>query len=95
VTHLFNAMRPFAHRDPGLAGAALGREGVTVELILDGVHVAEDAARVAWRAAPGRVALDTDAVAGAGVGDGEWHLGAVEVVVRDGVVRRREGVLAS
>jgi N-acetylglucosamine-6-phosphate deacetylase len=94
VTHLFNAMRPFAHRDPGIAGAALARDDVTVELILDGHHVADDAARVAWRAAAGRVALVTDAAAAAGIGDGEWTMGAVEVVVQDGVVRRRDGVLA-
>jgi len=94
VTHLFNAMRPFAHRDPGIAGAALARDDVTVELILDGNHVADDAARVAWRAARGRVALVTDAVAAAGIGDGDWHMGAVEVEVRGGVVRRRDGVLA-
>lgn len=94
VTHLFNAMRPFAHRDPGLAGAALARDDVTVELILDGNHVADDAARVAWRAAAGRVALVTDAMAAAGVGDGEWRMGSVDVVVRDGVVRRPDGVLA-
>ena len=48
VTHLFNAMRPFAHRDPGIAGAALARDDVTVELILDGNHVADET-----RAAPG------------------------------------------
>ena len=95
VTHLFNAMRPFAHRDPGIVGAALARDDVVVELILDGNHVADDAARVAWRAASGRVALVTDAVAAAGVGDGEWRLGAVDVQVRDGVVRRTDtGVLA-
>jgi len=94
VTHLFNAMRPFAHRDPGIAGAALARDDVTVELILDGNHVADDAARVAWRAAAGRVALVTDALEAAGVGDGRWHLGAVEVEVREGVARRADGVLA-
>jgi N-acetylglucosamine-6-phosphate deacetylase len=94
VTHLFNAMRPFAHRDPGIAGAALARDDVTVELILDGNHVSDEAARVAWRAARGRVVLVTDAVAAAGVGDGRWRLGAVEVEVRDGVVRRDDGVLA-
>ena len=94
VTHLFNAMRPFAHRDPGIAGAALARDDVAVELILDGHHVADDAARVAWRAAAGRVALVTDAVMAAAVGDGRWRLGAVDVEVRDGVVRRLDGVLA-
>ena len=94
VTHLFNAMRPFAHRDPGIAGAALARDDVVVELILDGNHVADDAARVAWRAARGRLALVTDAVAAAGVGDGSSRLGAVDVEVRAGVVRRLDGVLA-
>ena len=95
VTHLFNAMRPFAHRDPGIIGAALARDDVTVELILDGVHVADDAARVAWRAAAGRLALVTDAMAAAGAGDGRWRMGSVEVEVHDSVVRRADnGVLA-
>lgn len=61
VTHLFNAMRPFHHRDPGLAGAALARDDVVVQLILDGRHVSPEAATVAWRAARGRVALVSDA----------------------------------
>ena len=39
VTHLFNAMRPFGHRDPGIAGAALARDDVIVQIILDGVHL--------------------------------------------------------
>ena len=94
VTHLFNAMRPFAHRDPGIAGAALARGDVVLELILDGHHVADEAATLAWRAGAGRVALVTDGVAAAGVGDGRWKLGAVDVDVREGVVRRLDGVLA-
>ena len=94
VTHLFNAMRPFRHRDPGIAGAALARDDVTVELILDGNHVADDAARVALRAARGRVVLVTDALAAAGVGDGEWQMGSVDVTVRDGVARLGDGTLA-
>ena len=95
VTHLFNAMRPFTHRDPGVAGAALARPDVTVQIILDGVHLAPDTVRLVWRAAAGRLALVTDAVAGAGVGgDGSYQLGGVAVEVRDGVVRRDDGVLA-
>jgi N-acetylglucosamine-6-phosphate deacetylase len=62
VTHLFNAMRPFHHRDPGIAAAALAREDVIVQLIADGVHVAPEAVLVAWRAARGRLALVTDLV---------------------------------
>ncbi len=98
VTHLFNAMRPFTHRDPGVAGAALARPDVVVQVIIDGVHLAPDTVRLVWRAARGRVALVTDAVAGAGVvggdGNGSYRLGEVAVEVRDGVVRRDDGVLA-
>ena len=62
-------------------------------MILDGNHLAGDAARIAWRAATGRLALVTDALQAAGVGDGRWRLGAVEVEVRDGVARTAGGVL--
>ena len=94
VTHLFNAMRPFRHRDPGLAGAALARNDVVVQIILDGVHLAEETARVTWQAAPGRVALVTDAVSAAGMGDGYYFLGGSEIEVRDGVVRNLDDILA-
>ncbi|MGH3104613.1 MAG: N-acetylglucosamine-6-phosphate deacetylase [Gaiellaceae bacterium] len=96
VTHLFNAMRPFAHRDPGIAGAALAREDVVVQLILDTHHLADETAQLVWRAAAGRVALVTDAIApaGTGLGDGQYRLGSVEVELRGGVARRADGVLA-
>jgi N-acetylglucosamine-6-phosphate deacetylase len=94
VTHLFNAMRPFAHRDPGIAGAALSRDDVVVQLILDGHHLAPETASVVWRAARGRVALVTDAIAGAGLGDGRYQLGSLEVDVRDGTARGPDGALA-
>jgi N-acetylglucosamine-6-phosphate deacetylase len=93
VTHLFNAMRPLAHRDPGIAGVALAREDVIVQLIVDGNHVAEDVVRIVVRAARGRVALVTDAIAAAGAGDGRYRLGGVEVEVRDGVARGEDGML--
>ena len=80
-------MRPFRHRDPGVAGAALARRDVVVQLILDGHHVAPTTAQVVWNAAGGRVALVTDAIAGASVGDGRYRLGDVEVEVRDGSAR--------
>ena len=94
VTHLFNAMRPLRHRDPGIAGAALARDDVVVQMILDGHHLAEETARVVWRAAGGRVALVSDAIAAARMGDGAYRLGNVDVEVRDGVARRDDGVLA-
>jgi len=94
VTHLFNAMRPPLAREPGLALAALARDDVTVQLIADGHHVAEDAVRVAWAAARGRLALVTDAVAAAGAGDGTFTLGGRPVRAEAGVVRDAEGRLA-
>ena len=94
VTHIFNAMRPFEAREPGLAGAALACADVAVQVILDGVHLADDTARLVWRAAAGRMALVTDAVSGAGVGDGSYRLGSVDVEIENGVVRRADSVLA-
>lgn len=94
VTHLFNAMRPFAARDPGVAGAALARPDVTVQLIADGVHVAPEALLAAWRAARGRIALVSDAIAAAGLADGTYRLGTVEVTVEGGVSRTEDGALA-
>jgi N-acetylglucosamine-6-phosphate deacetylase len=85
VTHLFNAMRPPSHRDPGIAYAALARDDVVVQLILDGHHLAPETALLAWRAAAGRLVLVTDAVA---VGR------TLPVTVRDGAVRLADGTLA-
>src|SRR4029077_6931701 len=84
VTHLFNAMRPFHHRDPGVAGAALARDDVVVQVILHGPHRDDTTVAMIWRSAAGRVALVTDAIAGAGQGDGAYRLGETEVRVHDG-----------
>jgi N-acetylglucosamine-6-phosphate deacetylase len=94
VTHLFNAMRPFHHRDPGIVGAALARPDVVVQVILDWVHIAPVTAAMVWQAAPARMALVTDAVAGAGVADGDYRLGELDVEIRDGVARGVDGALA-
>ena len=94
VTHLFNAMRPFHHRDPGIVGAALARPDVIVQLIVDWIHVAPVAAAMVWQAAQGRVALVTDSVAGAGLDDGAYQLGGLDVEIRGGVARGPSGALA-
>ncbi len=94
VTHLFNAMRPFQHRDPGIVGAALARDDVVVWLIVDGIHLAPETVGVTWRAARGRLALVTDAITGAGVADGSYSLGNLDVRVHEGTVRGPDGVLA-
>lgn len=88
VTHLFNAMRPLTHRDPGIIGAALTRPEVVIQIITDGVHLAPEVIELVWRAAAGRVALVTDAIAAAGVGDGDFALGDARVVVENGIARR-------
>jgi N-acetylglucosamine-6-phosphate deacetylase len=94
VTHLFNAMRRSTPRDPGIALAALARPDVAVQLIVDGHHVAPDTVLVAWRAAAGRLALVTDAVAAAGMGDGDFSLSGTAVSAAAGVVRGPAGQLA-
>jgi N-acetylglucosamine-6-phosphate deacetylase len=94
VTHLYNAMRPFGHRDPGTVGAALAREDVVVQLIADGVHVSAEAILTAWRAARGRLVLVTDAIAAAGAGDGDYRLGERDVHVDGGIPRLADGTLA-
>ncbi|MFA9429503.1 N-acetylglucosamine-6-phosphate deacetylase [Egicoccus sp. AB-alg2] len=94
VTHLFNAMTAFTPRAPGIAGAALSRDDVVVQLIVDGHHLAPETVRLAFAAARGRVALVTDAVAAAALGDGDYRLGDVEVHVAEGAVRRGDGTLA-
>lgn len=97
ATHVYNAMRPLNHRDPGPIAAVLGDERVTVELILDNVHVHPGAARLVFDAAgPDRVSLVTDAMSATGLGDGEYTLGDLRVRVRDGEARLVEnGAIAS
>jgi len=94
TTHLFNAMRPFRSRDPGIIGVALTRSDVSVQLIVDGHHLADETVRLVWAAAAGRLALVSDATAGAGVGGGSYQLGDVSIEVENGVPMREDGVLA-
>jgi N-acetylglucosamine-6-phosphate deacetylase len=87
-THLFNAMRPIDRREPGPIVALLEDDRVTVELITDGVHIDPAIYRHVTRSAgPDRVSLITDAMAAAGMADGEYWLGPLEVTVADGVAR--------
>jgi N-acetylglucosamine-6-phosphate deacetylase len=86
-THLFNAMRPIHHREPGPVTALLERPDAFVELIADGVHVHPAVLRLAATRKTGRAVLVTDAMAAAGVGDGDYDLGPMKVEVRGGVAR--------
>lgn len=90
LTHAFNAMRPIHHRSPGPIPIAARDERVTLELIADGVHVHDDVMRMLFASAPRRVALVTDAMAAAGMADGAYVLGALDVDVTDGVARVRD-----
>ncbi|KRF33008.1 N-acetylglucosamine-6-phosphate deacetylase [Yonghaparkia sp. Soil809] len=85
LTHAFNAMPGIHHRAPGPVAAAFDDERVVLELVLDGVHVHPSVARVAFRSAPGRIALVTDAMAAAGSADGFYQLGTLNVTVKDGI----------
>jgi N-acetylglucosamine-6-phosphate deacetylase len=84
VTHLYNGQRPLHHRDPGVVGAALSDPRFTLGLIVDLVHVAPTAVRVAFAAAAGRVALVTDATAALGMPPGRYELGGEEVTIEEG-----------
>ncbi|MES2170670.1 MAG: N-acetylglucosamine-6-phosphate deacetylase [Actinomycetota bacterium] len=84
LTHAFNAMPGIHHRAPGPVVAAFEDARITLELILDGRHVHPEVAAMTFAAAPGRVALITDAMAAAGASDGDYRLGSLNVSVRNG-----------
>ena len=94
ITHIHNAHRPFAARDPGPAGAALAREDVAITAIVDGVHLAPETVAVVRRAAGTRLCLVSDATAAAGLGDGRFTLGDQEIEVREGRSTLADGTLA-
>ncbi|MFE2096710.1 N-acetylglucosamine-6-phosphate deacetylase [Streptomyces sp. PTD9-10] len=92
ATHLFNAMPTLGHRSPGPIAALLEDERVTVELINDGTHLHPAALELAFHhAGASRVAFITDAMDAAGIGDGRYMLGPLEVEVSEGVARLVEG----
>jgi len=95
AVHVYNAMRPFSHRDTGVIGAVLTDPRVTAEVIADGIHVDDPALRILLAAkGPENVILVTDATAATGMPDGNYRLGGIEVTVSGGVCRNQEGRLA-
>jgi N-acetylglucosamine-6-phosphate deacetylase len=94
VTHLFNAQRPFDHRDPGIVGVALARPDVAVTIIPDGVHLAPETMLLVHNGAHGGYAVITDAIAATGRSDGTYRLGNREVRVQNGEARLADGTLA-
>ncbi|MEX0799634.1 MAG: N-acetylglucosamine-6-phosphate deacetylase [Dehalococcoidia bacterium] len=95
LTHAFNAMRPFHHREPGPLGAAFDSPDATIELIADGVHVHPAAARLAIAAkGSDRVALVTDGTPPAGGEEGAHRLGGVEARLSGGRITLPDGTIA-
>jgi N-acetylglucosamine-6-phosphate deacetylase len=95
AVHVYNAMRPFSHRDSGVIGAVLTTPEVTAELIADGVHVDETAMRLLLQAkGAAGVILVSDGISATGMPDGKYTLGTFEVTVSAGVARNAEGKLA-
>jgi len=95
VTHVYNAMPPLHHSEPGAVAAALLQGALTCEIIADLVHVHPAMLSLAWRLkGPDRLALVTDAMAGTGVPDGTYALGGRPVRVEGGIARGANGALA-
>jgi N-acetylglucosamine-6-phosphate deacetylase len=96
ATHLFNAMSGFQPREPGVIGAVLDSDKVTAEVIADGVHVHPASLRMAIRQkGVERICLVTDSMNAAGLGDGDFKVGGLDVVVQEGQARLKEsGALA-
>lgn len=95
VTHLFNAMHPIHHRDPGLAVATLLNEELSAEIVADGIHVDPAMIQLAIRCKGlDSILIVSDAVPQAGLGDGEWIIGDRRRVSREGRCTLEDGTLA-
>ena len=93
TTHLYNAMSPFTHRDPGVVGAVYD-SNATAELICDGIHIHESVIRTTFKIMSERLVLISDSMAAGGMPDGEYELGGAPVIVKDGAARILSGALA-
>ncbi len=95
ATHLFNAMATLHHRQPGLIGALLADERVTIGLIPDGLHVHPALVKLIWQMTrDGRLNLVTDAMAALGMPPGNYNLGSYEVLVNNNQATLDDGTLA-
>ena len=95
AVHVYNAMRPFSHRDVGIIGAALTDDRLSVELICDGLHVEPAAVRLAAKAkGMSRIILITDSLSATGMPDGRYQLGLFTINMVNGVCRTEDGALA-
>jgi N-acetylglucosamine-6-phosphate deacetylase len=92
ATHFFNAMPEFRHREPGIVGAILESENITVELICDGIHVHPASIRlVLERKGLDNICLITDSILATGLGDGDYVLGKLNITVKGDETRLKDG----
>lgn len=95
ATHLYNGMRSFTHREPGIIGAALIDHRVFCEIIYDRIHLHDGAAQIAIKMkTKERIILVSDAMRATGLSDGIYELGGQEVIVKEGAARLKDGSLA-
>ncbi|ABI82716.1 N-acetylglucosamine-6-phosphate deacetylase [Francisella tularensis] len=95
ATHLFNAMSPIEHRNPGAATALLMSKKVLAELIVDGIHLHPDMVKFTYAIkGSDKIALITDAMSAQSASEGVFELGGQKVIVKDGQARLENGVLA-
>ncbi len=86
ATHLFNAMTPYHHRNPGIIGSALIDPSLPYSLIVDGVHLSPEAVLLCWRCNPQGLILISDATEALGLPDGNYQLGTLEIESRAGQI---------
>lgn len=95
VTHLYNAMPTFSHREPGVVGAAFDASHVKVELICDGVHIAPSVVRATFKMfGDDRIILISDSMMATGLGNGEYTLGGQKVFVNGNRATLADGTIA-
>ena len=94
-THMFNAMRPLEHRDPGIAGLLLSNDQLRTGIIVDGIHVSPEVVRIIYRCKkPSGFFLVSDAMAALGMSPGKYQLAGREVQVNESRAVLKNGTLA-
>ena len=94
VTHVFNAMNPLHHREPGIVGAVLENEQVSCEIIADMIHVHPLFFNILYKLKKEQLVLITDAMRAGCMHCGEYDLGGQKVMVKEGEARLEDGTLA-
>ena len=94
LTHAYNGMSPFHHREVGAIGAGLLNKNVYCELIADGFHISPEAMKLAYKLKGKKLVLITDSMAATDMPDGEYSIAGLPVTVKDGKARTHEGAIA-